>query len=72
MITDGQSVGTLDGEAKMQTAILEARKKGISVIAIGIQDGSSKIYSMAMPYDGLKKTVAKFLNAYSLIAEADL
>ena len=72
LITDGQSVGTLDAEKKTKEAILEARKKGISVIAIGVQEGNSKIYSMAMPYDGLKKTVAKFLNAYTLIAENDL
>ncbi len=72
LITDGQSVGTLGAEKKMQEAILEARKKGISIIAIGVEEGNSKIYSMAMPYDGLKKTVAKFLNAYSLIAGDDL
>jgi len=72
LITDGQSVGTLDADKKMQEAILEARKKGISIIAIGVEEGNSKIYSMAMPYDGLKKTVAKFLNAYSLIAGGDL
>jgi len=72
LITDGQSVGTLDADKKMQEAILEARKKGVSVIAIGVEEGNSKIYSMSMPYDGLKKTIAKFLNAYSLIAEADL
>ena len=72
LITDGQSVGTLDADKKMQEAILEARKKGISIIAIGVEEGNSKIYSMAMPYDGLKKTVAKFLNAYSLIAGNDL
>lgn len=72
LITDGQSVGTLGAEKKMQEAILEARKKGISIIAIGVEEGNSKIYSMAMPYDGLKKTVAKFLNAYSLIAGNDL
>ena len=72
LITDGQSVGILDAEKKMKEAIAEARKKGISIIAIGVEEGNSKIYSMAMPYDGLKKTVAKFLNAYSLIAGNDL
>jgi len=72
LITDGQSVGTLDAEAKMQNAILEARKKGISVVAIGIPDGSSKIYSMCMPYEGLRKTVAKFLNAYTLLSGDDI
>ncbi len=68
LITDGQSVGTLDAEKKMNDAIVAARKKGISVVAIGIPDGNSKIYSMCMPYDGLRKTVARFLNAYTLLA----
>jgi len=72
LITDGQSVGTLNAEKKMNDAIVAARKKGISVIAIGIPDGSSKIYSMCMPYDGLRKTVARFLNAYTNIAGSDL
>jgi hypothetical protein len=65
-------VGTLNAEAKMRNAILEARKKGISVVAIGIPDGSSKIYSMCMPYEGLRKTVARFLNAYTLLAGDDI
>jgi Mg-chelatase subunit ChlD len=68
LITDGQSVGTLNAEKKMNDAIVAARKKGISVVAIGIPDGNSKIYSMCMPYDGLRKTVARFLNAYTLLA----
>jgi hypothetical protein len=68
LITDGQSVGTLDAEKKMHEAIVAARKKGISVVAIGIPDGNSKIYSMCMPYEGLRKTVARFLNAYTILA----
>jgi len=72
MITDGQAVGTLDADKKMQAAVEEARKKGISVIAIGMPQGVTKIFSMCMPYEGLRKTVAKFLNAYTAIAGADL
>jgi len=72
LITDGQSVGTLDAEKKMQDAVIDARKKGISVVAIGVTDRSSKIYSMCMPYDGLKKTVVRFLNAYTALAGEDL
>jgi len=72
LITDGQSVGTLDAEKKMQDAISDARKKGISVVAIGINPdsllGTSKTFSMCMPYDGLRKTVARFLNAYTQLA----
>jgi len=72
LITDGQAVGTLDADKKMQEAVMEARKKGISVIAIGMPSGVTKIFTMCMPYEGLKKTVARFLNAYTNIAGADL
>jgi len=72
LITDGQAVGTLDADKKMQEAVMEARKKGISVIAIGMPSGVTKIFTMCMPYEGLKKTVARFLNAYTNIAGTDL
>ncbi len=72
LITDGQAVGTLDADKKMIEAVAEARKKGISVVVIGMPQGITKIFSMCMPYDGLRKTVAKFLNAYTLLASDDL
>lgn len=72
LITDGQALGTHEADEKMQQAIEDARKKGISVIAIGIPTGVTKIYSMCMPYEGLRKTVSKFLNAYQLIVGDDL
>ena len=68
LITDGQSVGTLDADKKMEDAVMAARKKGITVIAIGMPEGITKVFSLCMPYDGLKKTVAKFLNAYTAIS----
>ncbi|MFQ5781589.1 MAG: vWA domain-containing protein [Nitrosopumilus sp.] len=72
LITDGQALGTADADEKMKEAIADARKAGISVIAIGIPQGVTKIYSMCMPYEGLRKTVAKFLNAYTIMAGDDL
>ncbi|WP_299293878.1 vWA domain-containing protein [Nitrosopumilus sp.] len=72
LITDGQALGTHEADTKMQEAIAEARKKGISVVAIGIPTGVTKIYSMCMPYEGLRKTVSKFLNAYTLLVGDDL
>jgi len=72
LITDGQAVGTLDADKKMIEAVQDAKKKGISVVVIGMPQGITKIFSMCMPYEGLKKTVAKFLNAYTLLAGADL
>ena len=72
LITDGQSVGTLDADKRMQEAVMAARQKGISVIAIGMPTGITKVFSLCMPYEGLRRTIAKFLAAYSNIAGAEL
>jgi len=72
LITDGQALGTYQADKKMEEAIEAARKRGISVVAIGIPTGVTKIFSMCMPYEGLRKTIAKFLNAYTLLAGDDL
>ncbi len=53
----------------MKEAIEAARKKGISVIGIGMPEGETRIFSMCMPYEGLRTTVAKFLRAYTILAE---
>jgi len=72
LITDGQALGSQDADKKFNDAILEARKKGVSVIGIGVPQATSKIFTMAMPYEGLRKTVAKFINAYTMLASDDL
>ena len=72
LITDGQALGSHEADAKMTTAIEEARKKGISVVGIGVPQGNTKIYSMCMPYEGLRKTVSRFLNAYTILADEGL
>lgn len=72
LITDGQALGTIDADAKMMSAVEEARKKGINIVAIGIQDGNTKIFSRCIPYEGLRKTIAKFLNAYQMLAQDEM
>jgi len=69
LISDGQALGVADATKKMQDAIETARKKGISVVGIGMPEGETRIYSMCMPYEGLRKTVAKFIRAYTILAE---
>ncbi len=69
MITDGQALGVDEADKKMEEAIKLARKKGISIVGIGMPEGISRIYSMCMPYEGLRKTVAKFLRAYQILAD---
>ena len=68
LITDGQALGTYEADLKMKEAVESARKKGISVVAIGMPTGVTKIFSLCMPYEGLRKTVAKFLGAYTMLA----
>ncbi|MCH7562170.1 MAG: VWA domain-containing protein, partial [Thaumarchaeota archaeon] len=72
LVTDGQALGTLDADKKMREAVQDAKRKGISVIVIGMPQGITKIFTMSMPYEGLKKTVAKFLNAYMILAGDEL
>jgi hypothetical protein len=72
IITDGQQVGTLGGNKEMEDAVVEARNKGISVVAIGIPQGTSKIFSLSMPYENLRKTVARFINSYTALASANI
>ena len=72
LITDGQALGTYEADEKMKEAVDVARKRGISVVAIGMPTGATKIFSMCMPYEGLRKTVAKFLGAYTHLAGDDL
>ena len=69
LITDGKALGTYEADGKMKIAVEEARQKGISIIAIGMPTGITKIFSMCMPYEGLKKTVSKFLMAYTQLTE---
>ena len=72
LITDGQSLGTYNADKKMEEAVESARKKGISIVAIGMPQGITKIFSMCVPYEGLRKTVAMFLNTYTTLAGVDM
>lgn len=72
LVTDGQQVGTMGNNQDMVDAVMEARKKGITVIAIGLPQGNSKIFNLCMPYENLRKTTAKFIAAYTQIAGADI
>ncbi len=56
----------------MEDAILEARKKGITVIAIGLPEGITKVFNLCIPYESLRKTVAKFISAYARISGEDV
>lgn len=67
LITDGQALGTYEADKKMEEAVESARQKGISIVAIGMPTGITKIFSVCVPYEGLRKTVAKFLNTYTML-----
>ena len=68
-MTDGQQIGTIGNNNDMVEAVAEARKKRITVIAIGLPYGNSKIFNLSIPYENLRKTVSKFITAYTRISE---
>lgn len=72
LVTDGQQVGTMGNNKDMEDAVMEARKKGITVIAIGFPQGITKIFNLSIPYESLRKTTAKFIAAYTRIAGEDV
>lgn len=72
LVTDGQQVGTMGNNKDMEEAVMEARKKGITVIAIGFPQGITKIFNLSIPYENLRKTTAKFIAAYTRIAGEDV
>jgi len=72
LITDGQSIGIPEVENEFSRAIINARKKGINVVGIGIPEGQSKYFTVSMPNDELRKIVAKFINAYIEIAQQNM
>lgn len=71
LVTDGQQLGTMDNK-DMEESVMEARKKGITVVAIGLPQGNTKIFNLCVPYENIRKTVSKFIAAYTKISSDDL
>jgi len=71
LVTDGQQLGTMDNK-DMEESVMEARKKGITVVAIGLPQGNIKIFNLWVPYENIRKTVSKFIAAYAKISSDDL
>ena len=69
LITDGVSMGYHQINEEFQSAVKMASKAGINVVAIGVPDGMSKYFTISFPHTEVRKTVAKFVNAYSSIAQ---
>lgn len=72
VISDGKSLGYDEIDESFKIAIKEARQSGINVIGIGVPEGISKLFTLSMPHENLKKTVAKFINAYVEIAQSGM
>ena len=72
LVTDGQNVGTLGNDKDMEEAVMEARKKGITVVGIGFPQKNTKIFNLCIPYENLRKTTAKFISSYTRISGDDI
>ena len=71
LVTDGYQIGTMDSK-NIEGSVMEARKKGITVVAIGLPQGNTKIFNLCVPYENIRKTVSKFIAAYTKISSDDL
>ena len=71
LVTDGQQLGTIESK-RLEESVMEARKKGIAVIAIGFPQGDTRIFNLCVPYENIRKTVSKFIAAYTQISSDDL
>ena len=71
LVTDGQQLGTIDNKG-MEESVMEARKKGITIVAIGVPQGNTKIFNLCVPYENIRKTISKFITAYTKISSDDL
>lgn len=69
LITDGFSMGYHQINEEFQSAVKMASRAGVNVIAIGVPDGMSKYFTISFPHTEVRKTVAKFVNAYSTLAQ---
>ena len=69
LITDGYSMGYHEIDQEFQSAVKLASRAGINVIAIGVPDGMSKYFTISFPHTEVRKTVAKFVSAYSSLAQ---
>ncbi|QUC65458.1 VWA domain-containing protein [Nitrosopumilus sp. K4] len=72
VITDGQTLGQDQDEKAFQDAIKQARNMGINVIGIGLPEKISKYFTLNIPHGDLKKTVAKFIDAYIEVAQSSM
>ena len=70
IITDGQSLGYSDIDESYKTALANARKAGISIIGIGLPEGTTKYYSATINDTELRKTVANFIESYTSLSQS--
>ena len=71
LVTDGQQIGTMEDKS-IEESVMEARKKGITVVAIGFPQGDTKIFNLCVPYENIRKTVAKFIAAYIKVSNDEI
>ncbi len=72
LVSDGQTLGYNDADDYFKEAIGFAKKCGVNVIGIGIQDSMSKLFTASFAYEEIARTVSKFIRAYMAVAQDQL
>jgi len=72
LVSDGITLGYNDADDYFKEAIAIAKKAGVNVIGIGIQDSRSKLFTASFGYEEIGRTVSKFVRAYIAVAQEQL
>ena len=72
LITDGKLLGYNRIDEKMQESITLAKRAGINIIGIGVPTGVAKSFTATINERSLRKSVKKFIDAYTAISQSQL
>ena len=69
LISDGQAFGYHNIEDHFKKSLLNAKRNSINVVGIGVPKSMSRYFSITINTDDPKKTVDKFMSAYSYLTQ---
>jgi len=72
LITDGKLLGYNKIDDTMQESIAMAKRAGINIIGVGVPTGITKSFTATVNEENLRKSVSKFMKAYTAISQSQI
>lgn len=69
LISDGQAFGYQNIDECFKKSLLDAKRNSVNVVGIGVPKSLAKYFSITINTDDPKKTVDKFMSAYSYLTQ---